>query len=83
VCLADFVKDIKTSTSKWIKQNGLFPNFSYWQEGYAAFTHSKKESDYHWMPFVYWASYGGKKQPSAWRLFDMAGNVWDVVPRLV
>ena len=43
VCLADFVKDIKTGTSKWIKQNRVFPAFSYWQEGYGAFTHSNRE----------------------------------------
>lgn len=45
VCLADFVKDIKTGTSKWIKENKVFPGFTHWQDGYGAFTHSTKEKD--------------------------------------
>lgn len=40
ICLADLVKDIKTGSSKWIKENGVFPEFDHWQDGYAAFTHS-------------------------------------------
>ena len=43
VCLADFVKDIRIGTSKWIKQDQVFPAFTYWQEGYGAFTHSNEE----------------------------------------
>ena len=43
--LADFVKDIKTGTSLWIKEKSLFPSFSHWQDGYCAFTHSKGEID--------------------------------------
>jgi putative transposase len=39
-CLADFVKEIKTGSSKWIRENDIFPGFSHWQDGYAAFTHS-------------------------------------------
>ncbi len=42
-CLSDFIKDIKLGTSKWIKENRIFPSFSYWQEGYGAFTYSSKE----------------------------------------
>jgi putative transposase len=38
LCLADFVKDIKTGSARWIKQNAVFKRFSHWQEGYAAFT---------------------------------------------
>jgi len=45
VCLSDFVKDIKTGTSKWIKAERVFPGFTNWQDGYAAFTHSIKEKD--------------------------------------
>lgn len=45
VCLADLVKDIKTSTSKWIKENGLFPAFTHWQDGYGAFTVSHDAKD--------------------------------------
>jgi len=45
VCLADLVKEIKTSTSKWIKETALFPAFTHWQDGYGAFTigHADKE----------------------------------------
>ena len=45
VNLADFVKEIKTGTSLWIKANSVFACFSHWQDGYAAFTHSKYEID--------------------------------------
>lgn len=41
--LADRVKDIKTGTSKWMKETGNFPHFDHWQDGYAAFTHSNRE----------------------------------------
>ena len=37
VCLADFVKDVKTGSALWIKNNSVFKNFSHWQDGYAAF----------------------------------------------
>jgi len=45
VCLADFVKDIKTGSALWIKENAVFKLFSHWQEGYAAFTCSKDDLD--------------------------------------
>jgi putative transposase len=45
VCLADLVKAIKTGSSKWIKENGVFPDFDHWQDGYGAFTHSHAERD--------------------------------------
>ena len=45
VALANLVKDIKVSTSKWIKEKGFYPRFSYWAEGYGAFTLSLKEKD--------------------------------------
>lgn len=43
VSLADLVKDIKTGTAHWIKEHSVFPMFLHWQDGYAAFTHSKSE----------------------------------------
>ncbi|MGO8786772.1 MAG: IS200/IS605 family transposase [Terriglobia bacterium] len=43
VNLANLVKDIKTGSSLWIKEEAVFPMFSHWQDGYAAFTHSKGE----------------------------------------
>jgi REP-associated tyrosine transposase len=46
VSLADFVKDIKTGSARWIKQNAVFKRFSFWQEGYAAFTCSRHDRDH-------------------------------------
>ncbi|NTS39450.1 IS200/IS605 family transposase [Flavisolibacter sp. BT320] len=43
--LANFIKDMKMGSSCWIKESGLFPQFSGWQEGYGAFTCSVKEKD--------------------------------------
>lgn len=40
IALADYVKDIKISTSVWLKQNEHFPLFDGWSEGYAALTYS-------------------------------------------
>lgn len=37
------IKDIKVSSSIWIKEQNIFPNFTAWQEGYGAFTYSVKE----------------------------------------
>jgi putative transposase len=45
VSLADFVKDLKTGSARWIKQNVVFRRFSHWQEGYAAFTCSRRDRD--------------------------------------
>lgn len=45
LCLSDFVKDIKVATSIWMKENGKFPAFEGWQEGYGAFTYSVREKD--------------------------------------
>jgi REP element-mobilizing transposase RayT len=45
ISLADYVKDIKVATSIWMKENGRFPEFVGWQDGYGAFTSSIKEKD--------------------------------------
>lgn len=45
VCLANLVKDIKTGTSKWIKENNVFPEFTRWRDGYSAFTVSHSDKD--------------------------------------
>lgn len=45
VCLAELVKEIKTSTNKWIKENKVFPKFTHWQDGYSAFTVSHSGKD--------------------------------------
>lgn len=38
IALADFVREIKVSSSLWMKNNGLFPSFLGWAEGYGSFT---------------------------------------------
>jgi REP element-mobilizing transposase RayT len=43
VALADLVKNIKIASSGFIKDNRIFKNFTGWQEGYGAFTHSINE----------------------------------------
>jgi REP element-mobilizing transposase RayT len=43
VALANLIKDIKVSTSGWIKNRNLYPRFSHWAESYGAFTLSIKE----------------------------------------
>lgn len=45
VCLADYVREVKTGSAHWIKANGQFPNFTHWQDGYGAFTLSIREKD--------------------------------------
>ena len=39
----DFVREIKVSSSKWIKQSGFFPSFNGWSEGYASLTCSYRD----------------------------------------
>lgn len=39
VSVSSLVKDIKVSSSVWIKEQGIFPNFVGWQDGYGAFTY--------------------------------------------
>jgi len=41
----DYIKDIKVSSSLWMKECGKFPKFKNWQDGYGAFTYSMKEKD--------------------------------------
>ncbi len=38
LAVSEFVRGLKYATSKWLKQNQLFPLFSGWGEGYAAFS---------------------------------------------
>ena len=45
IAVADFIKGLKWSSSVWIKERGILPDFGAWQTGYAAFTHSFKEKD--------------------------------------
>ena len=46
IALAVFMRDLKTSTSKFIKYNAtLFPYFEQWAKGYFAETHSLSQKD--------------------------------------
>lgn len=38
IALADFMREIKVSTSIWMKNGNYFPSFNGWAEGYGAFT---------------------------------------------
>jgi REP element-mobilizing transposase RayT len=38
LALADFVREIKVSSSVWMKSSGYFPIFNGWADGYGSFT---------------------------------------------
>src|SRR5208283_3530273 len=43
--LADYVKEVKTGSSRWLKDQTEFRRFEGWQDGYGAFTASFREKD--------------------------------------
>ena len=45
IALADYIKDIKIASSKWMKASGFFPNFRGWGIKYCALSYSYKERD--------------------------------------
>ena len=45
VALADYVREIKSSSSKWMKSSGLFPEFKGWGIKYCALTYSFRDRD--------------------------------------
>ncbi len=45
VSLASLVKDMKLASSEYIKEQGLFPRFGGWQNGYGAFTYGFEAKD--------------------------------------
>jgi len=45
IALADFMREIKASSSLWMKNSGLFPLFKGWAEGYGSFTCSFRDKD--------------------------------------
>jgi len=45
ISLADFVKDLKTSSNLWIKSTHNFPDFTNWGKKYAAFSVSYSEKN--------------------------------------
>ncbi|MCX6254895.1 MAG: transposase [Bacteroidia bacterium] len=38
IALADFMREVKVSSSLWMKSSDLFPAFNGWAEGYGSFT---------------------------------------------
>ncbi|WP_340111518.1 IS200/IS605 family transposase [Maribellus mangrovi] len=45
IALADFVRDIKTASSIWLKTSDYFPDFVGWADGYAALSYSYWDKD--------------------------------------
>jgi hypothetical protein len=45
IALADFIKEVKVSTSLWMKSRGFFPAFKGWAVEYGSFTCSYKDID--------------------------------------
>jgi putative transposase len=45
IALADYIRDIKTSSSIWLKQSGKFIDFKGWADGYAALTYGWKDKE--------------------------------------
>ena len=45
IALADYIRDIKTASSIWLKASDYFPNFVGWADGYAALTYSYWDKD--------------------------------------
>jgi REP element-mobilizing transposase RayT len=45
IALADFMRDMKSISSGWIKETEKFPEFKGWADGYAAFTYAWKDKD--------------------------------------
>ena len=42
--ISSLIQNVKTESSKWIKEQNLCSNFA-WQEGYGAFSYSKSQVD--------------------------------------
>jgi REP element-mobilizing transposase RayT len=45
IALADFVREIKTYSSHWLKGNPDFPAFDGWADGYAALTYAWRDKE--------------------------------------
>jgi REP element-mobilizing transposase RayT len=45
IALADYMRDIKTSSSIWLKQSGKFSDFKGWADGDAALTYGWKDKE--------------------------------------
>ena len=44
IALADYIRDIKVSSSKWLKESELFPEFKGWGIKYCALTYSYNDN---------------------------------------
>jgi len=42
ISVSNLVKELKNAGSIYIRENHLFPSFTYWQNGYGAFTYSNE-----------------------------------------
>lgn len=45
ISLSDYIKEIKVTSSIWMKNSGKFTMFEGWQTGYGAFTYSIREKN--------------------------------------
>ncbi|MEI6748155.1 MAG: IS200/IS605 family transposase [Bacteroidales bacterium] len=45
IALAEYMRDMKASSSMWLKHSGKFPEFEGWADGYAALTYGWKDKD--------------------------------------
>jgi REP element-mobilizing transposase RayT len=45
IALADYIKEIKTASNRWMKESGNFPDFISWAEGYCALTYSYRDKE--------------------------------------
>ena len=45
ISISEFVRDLKTNTTRWLKENQIFPDYKGWQGEYAAFTASYEQRD--------------------------------------
>ena len=45
IALADYLRDMKSSSSSWLKESGKFPEFEGWADGYAALTYGWKDKE--------------------------------------
>jgi putative transposase len=45
IALADYVRDIKTASSKWMKECGDFPQFEGWADGYCSLTYAFRDKE--------------------------------------
>jgi len=45
ISVADFIRELKVNSSKWIKEEHLFPLFDGWQKGYSVFSVSESNKN--------------------------------------